>query len=340
MPPEPTMRPYGRHLLLCAGETCTSAEAGARLAARAIELLGDRRDLHNPEHVKCSTIACLDACSDGPIAVVYPDGIWYYHVDEALLERIVSEHLIGGQPVAEAIFHRLYPVGQEPPYAPTLRADPPSESQTAQGSVELEDREPTHSPAPADTPPDATAEPPEVPTRHVKKGLVIVNTGNGKGKTSAALGVMTRAWGRGMRVQVVQFFKHENARFGETRAAEKMGIPFGGTGDGFTWTSKDMDETQARALRGWELAQQIIRANEHEIVILDEFTYLMAFGWLPVAEVVAWLAANKPPMMHVIITGRDAPPELIDHADLVTEMREIKHPFASQGIRAQPGIEF
>lgn len=173
-----------------------------------------------------------------------------------------------------------------------------------------------------------------------KKGLVIVNTGNGKGKTTAALGVMTRAWGRGMRVRVIQFFKHENARFGETRAAEKMGVPFGGTGDGFTWTSRDIDETQAKALHGWETAKQAIVSGEYDLLILDEFTYLMAFGWLDAAEVVAWLAAHKPPMLHLIITGRDAPPELIDYADLVTEMREIKHPYADQGIKAQPGIDY
>ncbi len=176
--------------------------------------------------------------------------------------------------------------------------------------------------------------------RSPKKGLVIVNTGDGKGKTTAALGVMTRAWGRGMRVRVIQFLKHENAKFGETRAAEKMGIEFGGTGDGFTWTSRDLDETRAKALHGWEIAKQAISAAQHEVVILDEFTYLMAFGWLPATEVVAWLRAHKPPQMHLIITGRDAPPELIEYADLVTEMREIKHPFKDQGIKAQPGIEF
>ena len=334
----PTMRPYGRHLLICTGGSCADAQAGTQLAARAPDLFGDRRKLRNPERIKCSTVDCLGVCSSGPIAVVYPDGVWYHHVDEALLERIVREHLIVGQPVEDAIFHRLYPAGQEPAYAPALRGD-----------------HATYQPPAAKAPPDAAVEPSptrvassdekrayraEVRKRNQKKGLVIVNTGNGKGKTSAALGVMTRAWGRGMRVQVIQFFKHENAQFGETRAAAKMNIPFGGTGDGFTWTSKDLDETQAKALHGWELAKQAISANEHDIVILDEFTYVMAFGWLPAHDVAAWLEANKPPAMHVIITGRDAPPELIAFADLVTEMREIKHPFKDQGIRAQPGIEF
>ena len=176
--------------------------------------------------------------------------------------------------------------------------------------------------------------------RHVKKGLVMVNTGDGKGKTTAALGVMTRAWGRKMRVGVIQFLKHENANFGEIRAARRMEIDWIGTGDGWTWTSKDIDETQARALRGWEVAQERIASGDYDLFILDEFTYLMAFGWLDATEVVDWLREHKPEMLHVIITGRDAPDALVDFADMVTEMREIKHPFSDQGIVAQPGIDF
>lgn len=176
--------------------------------------------------------------------------------------------------------------------------------------------------------------------RHVKKGLVIVNTGDGKGKTTAALGVMTRAWGRKMRVGVIQFLKHENANFGEIRAARRMEIDWIATGDGWTWKSKDIDETQARALRGWELAQERVASGEYDVFILDEFTYVMDFGWLNAAKVVDWLRENKPERLHVIITGRNAPDELIAHADLVTEMREIKHPFRDQNIVAQPGIDF
>ncbi len=176
--------------------------------------------------------------------------------------------------------------------------------------------------------------------KNIKKGLVIVNTGNGKGKTTAALGVMTRAWGRGMKVAVVQFLKNENARYGEIRAAEKMGIDWYATGDGWTWKSKDMDETTARAVAAWELAQQKITDGGYDLIILDEFTYPLKYGWLDTDEVLGWLAANKPPMLHLIITGRYAPPALVDFADLVTEMREIKHPYREQGIRAQAGIEF
>jgi cob(I)alamin adenosyltransferase len=173
-----------------------------------------------------------------------------------------------------------------------------------------------------------------------KKGLVIVNTGNGKGKTTAALGIILRAWGRGMRVCVIQFLKNEHARFGEIRAAEKLGIEWLSTGDGWTWTSQDGDETQARAINAWRLAQEKITSGRYDIVLLDEFTYPLHLGWLDTAAVLGWLAEHKPPMQHVIITGRYAPPALVDFADLVTEMTELKHPFAQQQIRAQAGIEF
>jgi cob(I)alamin adenosyltransferase len=172
-----------------------------------------------------------------------------------------------------------------------------------------------------------------------KKGLVIVNTGKGKGKSTAAIGMMTRAWGRDMKVGVVQFLKHEKARFGEIKAAERMGIDWIATGDGFTWTSKDMDETEARARHGWELAKERITGGAYDLLILDEFTYTMHFEWLDTDEVIAWLKANKPPMLHLVITGRYAPEALIEYADLVTEMTLIKHPY-EEGIKAQPGVEF
>jgi cob(I)alamin adenosyltransferase len=176
--------------------------------------------------------------------------------------------------------------------------------------------------------------------RTARKGLVIVNTGNGKGKTTAALGIVLRAWGRDMRVCVIQFVKNDKAHFGEHRAAEKMGVEFIGSGDGFTWLSKNLDESAAKAQHGWELAKQKIASGEYEVVVLDEMTYLFSFGWLDWSEVRAWLDAHKPKMLHLIITGRDALPELVEYADLVTEMREIKHPYEQQGIKAQPGIEF
>jgi cob(I)alamin adenosyltransferase len=188
--------------------------------------------------------------------------------------------------------------------------------------------------------PTSNAAQPAAREKPIRKGLVIVNTGNGKGKTTAALGVVTRAWGREMRVGILQFLKNEHARFGEIRAAEKMGFEMIPMGDGFTWTSRDLDESAARAVLGWKQAQDRILNGQYEVLVLDEFTYPLHYGWLDVNEVVAWLRANKPPMLHLIITGRYAPEALVEYADLVTEMRLVKHPFTEQGILAQPGIEF
>ena len=178
-------------------------------------------------------------------------------------------------------------------------------------------------------------------TKSQPKGLVIVNTGNGKGKTTAALGVLTRAWGRDMKVAMFQFLKSKTGNWGEIRAAEKMGVEMTPLGDGFTWTSKDIEIDKALAREGWELCKEKILApdGEYDIVILDEFTYTLHYEWLPVDEILDVLA-QRPPMRHVVITGRDAPQELIDYADLVTEMRLVKHPYEDQGIKAQRGIEF
>ncbi|MCY4108949.1 MAG: cob(I)yrinic acid a,c-diamide adenosyltransferase [Chloroflexi bacterium] len=173
----------------------------------------------------------------------------------------------------------------------------------------------------------------------VKKGLIVVNTGEGKGKTTAALGVLFRAWGRNMRVEVFQFIKHTGSQFGESRAAAKLNIPWSALGDGFTWLSKDMDATEELARRQWENCQRAIMSGNHDVIVLDEFTYPLHYGWIPVHDVIEFLK-QKPEMLHVIITGRYAPEELIELADLVTEMKLIKHPYREQGIRAQPGLEF
>ncbi len=176
-------------------------------------------------------------------------------------------------------------------------------------------------------------------SRRVRHGLVIVNTGEGKGKTTAALGVILRAWGRDFRVRMFQFIKHTGARFGEHRAAKKLDIPIEAMGDGFTWLSKDMDRTAALAVEQWERSKEAILEGDEDIIVLDEFTYAMHYGWVPVADVVDALERRRD-TLHVIITGRYAPQELIDCADLVTEMKMIKHPYEEQGIRAQQGIEF
>lgn len=174
--------------------------------------------------------------------------------------------------------------------------------------------------------------------KRIKKGLVIVNTGDGKGKTSAALGVLFRAWGRGMRVLMLQFIKHSTANFGEHRAARKIGIKIEPMGDGFTWLSKDIERTKALALDQWERTKQELLSGEYDILVLDELTYPLEYGWIPVEDLVEALL-NRPAQLHVIITGRRAPQTLIDFADLVTEMKEIKHPY-QRGIRAQIGIDF
>jgi|TARA_B100000745_G_scaffold252812_1_gene175042 cob(I)alamin adenosyltransferase len=172
----------------------------------------------------------------------------------------------------------------------------------------------------------------------IDKGLVIVNTGKGKGKTTAAMGVLVRAWGRGMKVIMFQFIKHSTANFGEQRAAQKMGIEMRAMGDGFTWRSKDLDQSADLAREQWEECKTVIASGDYDVIVLDEFTYPMHYGWVDTAEVIDALKV-RPDMLHVIITGRNAPEALVEYADLVTEMNVIKHPY-HEGIKAQPGIEF
>jgi cob(I)alamin adenosyltransferase len=174
----------------------------------------------------------------------------------------------------------------------------------------------------------------------MEKGLVILNTGNGKGKTTSALGMMMRAWGNNMKVVMLQFIKRKNAHYGEIKAALKMNLEIIPLGDGFINGNKNDEKTISLALQGWEKAKAIIVEGSYDIVILDEFTFLLHFNWLDVNECINWLKENKPSSSHLIITGRNAPPEMIEFADLVTEMIDIKHPFRDQGISAQIGIEY
>ncbi|SMB96223.1 cob(I)yrinic acid a,c-diamide adenosyltransferase [Deinococcus hopiensis] len=170
-----------------------------------------------------------------------------------------------------------------------------------------------------------------------RRGLLIVNTGKGKGKTTAALGLMMRAQGRGLRVRMFQFLKHEKAKFGEHRTLDLLGIPYEGLGDGFTWRSRDLENSASMAAHGWELAKEAIEAGEYDLIVLDEFTYALKYGWVPWPEVEATLKARDP-KLHVVITGRDALPELVALADTVSEIQPVKHAYEA-GIGAQPGIE-
>jgi cob(I)alamin adenosyltransferase len=169
-------------------------------------------------------------------------------------------------------------------------------------------------------------------------GLVIVNTGDGKGKTTAALGMVLRSLGHGYRVCVLQFIKSENGLWGEIKAAEKLNLEWLKLGDGFAFDPAQKGSA-GKASQAWVIAQQKISSGLYQLIVLDEFTYPLHFGWLSNTEVIDWLKAHKPPDLHLVITGRYAPPELIDYADLVTEMQLVKHPY-QQGIAGQPGIEY
>lgn len=171
-----------------------------------------------------------------------------------------------------------------------------------------------------------------------RRGLLIVNTGNGKGKTTAALGLMVRAHGRGLRVRMFQFLKHESAKFGEHRTLDVLGLPYEGLGDGFTWRSRDLENSAAMAAHGWSLARAAIESGEHDLIVLDEFTYALKYGWVPWPEVEAVLR-GRDPLLHVVVTGRDALPELIALADTVSEIQPVKHAYEA-GIGAQTGIEY
>ena len=171
------------------------------------------------------------------------------------------------------------------------------------------------------------------------RGLLIVYTGPGKGKTTAALGLLFRAWARGWPMCVVQFIKHESGRWGEVRTGQHLGIEWHKVGDGFTWQSQDLAETARQAVEGWQLAQECIASGRYRLVLLDEFTYVLHFGWVAPQQAVAWLQAHRPPHTHVVITGRHAPEELLQAADLATEMQLLKHPY-QQGLSAQAGIDF
>jgi cob(I)alamin adenosyltransferase len=173
------------------------------------------------------------------------------------------------------------------------------------------------------------------------RGLLIVHTGNGKGKTTCALGLMMRAAGRGLNCCMIQFMKSRNDRYGEHESAAKLGIEVHTMGDGFTWDTKNPEQDRATSRKTWELGVEKLRSGDYDLLVFDELVYVLSYDMLPLAEVLEELQRIRAsqPALHIVLTGRDAPAELIAAADLVTEMKDIKHPF-NAGIRAQQGIEF
>jgi cob(I)alamin adenosyltransferase len=172
-----------------------------------------------------------------------------------------------------------------------------------------------------------------------EKGLLIVHTGAGKGKTTASLGLAFRALGHGMKVGMVQFVKGAIAT-GEASLAEQLNLPFHlhTLGEGFTWKTLDRQRDIAAARRGWEKGVELLRDPSYQMVILDELNIVLRYEYLPLQEVLDELAQRRDGL-HVVVTGRNAKPALLEMADLVTEMTQVKHPFR-KGIKPQPGIEY
>jgi cob(I)alamin adenosyltransferase len=171
-----------------------------------------------------------------------------------------------------------------------------------------------------------------------QRSLVLVNTGDGKGKSTAAFGVVMRGVARGWRVCVVQFIKSDKWKVGEEAVGRQLGVEWLKGGDGFTWESPDLDQSRGRAVAAWALAAAAIAGGEYELVVLDEITYPLNYGWLEVEAVVAAIR-ERPEHVNIVATGRNAPAALVDVADTVTEMRKVKHAF-DRGIRARRGLDF
>ena len=187
------------------------------------------------------------------------------------------------------------------------------------------------------SPDEVPSEAPPPATRRASS-VVIVNTGDGKGKSTAAFGTALRAVARGWKVCVIQFLKSEKWKVGEQNASASLGVEWWTIGDGFTWDSRNMDRTEAVARHAWTVSKEKIQSGDYGLVVLDEITYPMRWGWISTSEVVD-VIRSRPPSVNVIATGRDAPQGLVDIADTVTEMRKQKHAF-DRGVRAIRGIDF
>lgn len=173
----------------------------------------------------------------------------------------------------------------------------------------------------------------------MKKGLLMVYTGHGKGKTTAALGQAFRALGHGFKVCIIQFIKG-SWKYGELVSSERFRdlLEVHVLGKGFTWKSKNLDRDAQAAREAWAVAQEKISSGQFQLVVLDELTYPMNYGMIDAAEVLAFLK-GRPESLHVVVTGRDAPEALIEAADLVTEMTDVRHHYHA-GVHAQKGVEF
>ena len=180
-------------------------------------------------------------------------------------------------------------------------------------------------------------EAPPVATRR-ERSLVVVHTGDGKGKTTAAMGIAMRAAGHDQHVAVIQFVKSGRWRSGERLAAERLGIRWSVVGDGFTWDSDDLERAAEIARAAWDEAAATIEAGEHDVVILDEITYPMMWGWIATDDVAAAIR-SRPERVSIVITGRDAPSDIVELADTVTDHASVKHAF-DDGVRAKRGIDF
>jgi cob(I)alamin adenosyltransferase len=187
---------------------------------------------------------------------------------------------------------------------------------------------------------DPTTPPTEPPAKATLRepSLVLVNTGEGKGKSTAAFGTALRAVARGWKVGVIQFLKSGDWRVGEESVGRDLGMDWWALGDGFTWDSDDMEESEAIAREAWSVARERIDSGEYDLLILDEITYPINWGWIALDEVVAAIN-DRPERVNLILTGRDAPAGLVDVADTVTEMRKVKHAF-DRGVMARRGIDY